>query len=114
MFGAYLSHPLEYTGGWSGSPSCFLFSATLGIKLPYHGRAPPTAAGGAPVGFFVDKQNIVFGNGDVVLDKDLLTGTCSLEGCYGVGLTPGSTEATCFLAGCAAFEIDDLEVFAIL
>jgi len=114
VFGAFLSHALEFAGGWSGSPACFLFSVTLATKLAYHGRTPPAAASGAPVAFYVDKQKLVFGNGDVVIGKDLYTGSCSLEQCYGMGLTPGSTEATCFLAGSAQFEIDDLEVFAVL
>ena len=113
-FGAYISHPLEYSGGWCGSPACFLFSTTLGIKLPYHGRNPPAAANGAPVAVYVDKQKLVLGNYDVVLNKDLTSGTCALEQCYGVGLALGSTEAGCFLAGRSDFEIDDLELFSVI
>ena len=116
VFGAYLSHPLEYSGAWSGSPACFLFSSTLSLKLPYHGRhvSEAQAATGSPTAFCVDRERMIFGNGDLVIDKDLLGGSSYLEQCYGTGLTPGSTEANCLLAGRAEFPITNLEVWTVM
>lgn len=86
------------------------------MKIPYQGRNVPESAqqSGSPAGFLVDKNSFVLGNGDLIIGGELLSGSSSLEQCYGIGLTPGSTEAACFMAGKAEFDIDEIEVWALM
>jgi hypothetical protein len=116
-FGAYLSTPLVLTGLWAGSPASFLFSSTLDIKIPYHGERVPNIDKPDPshcYGFYADIDQLVIGNGDLVIDQNLMNGSSELEGCYGVGMGAASHDAKHFLAGAQGFEIDDLEVWTIL
>ena len=111
-----MSHPLTPTSSWMGSPACFLFSSTFDIRLPYHGRRPPdsSAVGTAsPKAFFADHEYIEIGNGDLIIDQSLLSGTSEIEGCYGAGLAIGSREAKCFMAGRTEFIIDELELWSV-
>mgnify|MGYP006199078489 CR=1 FL=1 len=118
-FGAYLTHQLAATNAWTGSPSCFLFSSTLGLKLPYHARTASEAAQGAPVSptsplaYFVQADAIFIGNGDLSIDAELSSGSSELENFYGIGCTPRSPEALCMLAGTPVFNIDAVEVWSI-
>lgn len=114
VFGAYLSHSIHLTGGWSGGPACFLFSLTLDVKLSYHARNAPAEASGIPVAFLVERDQLSIGNGDLVLLSNLIEGYSEVEQCYGIGLAAGSMEAKAFLAGSPSFEIDELEVWAVL
>lgn len=116
VFGVYLSHPIEYAGGWRGGPACFIFSATLGVKIPYQARILSEDMGDAqaPVAFLIDRKQFVIGNGDLILSPRLNSGSCSLEHAFGIGLTPGSTESMCFLAGMAEFDVSRVEVFAVI
>jgi hypothetical protein len=59
-FGAYLTHQLAPTCAWTGSPSCFLFSATLGLKMPYHARTVATGAGTSGGGGGITQQQTPF------------------------------------------------------
>ena len=116
VFGAYLSHPIRVTGsGWSGSPSCFIYSTTLDLKFPYHARNPPVksqAMMDKPVAFKAERDKLTIGNGDIIIYEG---GLCEsrMENCYGVGLTYGSSEANCILAGTNEFAIDELEVWTV-
>ena len=118
-FGAYLTHQLAPTCAWTGSPSCFLFSSTLGLKLPYHARTAAEATQGAPVSpgsplaYFVQPDAIFIGNGDLSIDAELASGSSELENFYGVGCAPRSPEALCLLAGTPVFNIDAVEVWSI-
>ena len=133
-FGAYLTHQIAPTCSWAGSPSCFLFSATLGLKVPYHARtAGGLGSGGGggnnnnnngngnqqlspastPLAYFVQPDAIFIGNGDLSIDGELLTGSSELENYYGCGAGPRSPEALCLLAGTPVFNIDVLELWAV-
>ena len=116
VFGAYLSHPVHLTGVWSGSPSCFIFSSTLGMKFSYHGRYGPDESlndSGIPqtAGFYADLDKFLIGNGDIAISSDLASGTTNLERCYGVGLD--QQEAKLLLAGSDSFRIDIIEFWSI-
>lgn len=111
----YLSHPIVPTSAWTGSPACFLFSVTLGLRFPYHGRTvTPDENVQYPLALYVDRNHVFVGNGDLVIDDTLTNGSSELENCYGLsGLEPGSKESQCMLAGSALFTIDTLELWAI-
>lgn len=112
--GAYLNQAPVPTGAWSGSPACFLFSATLDLKFPYHGRKPP-ARGKTdfPCGFLVDMDHLEVGNGDLHIESSLTVAYSELEGCYGFGLSPRSEECVSALGGSSSFPIDILELWQI-
>jgi len=117
-FGAYLSHPLHLSGVWNGSPTCFIFSSTLGIKFSYHGRLSPRDAitdgeSRQASGFYADLENFFVGNGDIIISGDLKTGVSRLESSYGIGLERESLEAKCMLAGSEKFIIDAVEFWSI-
>ena len=140
IFGAYLSHPISLSGYWSGSPSSFLFSSTLGLKFPYHGHNMPdaedptygdnnnrdeSASGGRgggggenqsstqPAAFFADLDQFLIGYGDIVLNSNLTRGSTQLENCYGFGLDVECEEAKYLLAGSDKFAIDTIEFWSI-
>jgi len=119
-FGAYLTHQLAPTLSWTGSPSCFLFSASLGVKLPYHARTAGELGAGTqtpastPLAFYADPDSLFFGNGDLSLDGGLQNGSSEVENCYGCGLNPRSPEALCLLGGTPMFTIDTVEVWAVV
>jgi len=134
VLGAYLSHHIIPSANWSGSPSCFLFSITLDMKLPYHAREllkhrdnlNDSSYGGesgsnttssyvntTPLAFYAQPDIFYVGNGDLCIENDLLNGSSEIENCYGCGLMTPCKEACCFLAGSPFFTIDVLEVFAI-
>ena len=120
VFGAYLSHPLRVSEGkWVGAPTCFLFSVTLDLKLPYHARNLPEAAleqtpgkGASPVAFMCGRNELVIGNGDLIIKEGGL-GSSGIENCYGIGLNFGSSESECLLAGQGEFPIDEVECWMI-
>ena len=75
-FGAYLSAALQLNGIWNGSPSSFLFSLTLDLRLPYHGQSVPNLNKPDPshtYAFYADVDQLVIGNGDLVLNQVRLT-----------------------------------------
>jgi len=117
IFGVYANQTLlpSDDGKWSGSPSCFIFSVTFDLKLPYHGRNPPGAKGKVdhPCAFIAGANTLLFGNGDICLDSGLETGSSHLEGCFGLGLPKTSHATSTLLAGVSDFTIDQLEVWQI-
>ena len=38
VFGAYITTQWRHDGVRFGNPKCFMFSSTLDLKFPYHGR----------------------------------------------------------------------------
>lgn len=117
------------SANWSGSPSCFLFSITLDLKLPYHARellkdrdnnksknndlTSLNYINSTPLAFYAQPDTFYIGNGDLCLENNLLSGSSEIENCYGCGLVISSAESCCLLAGTPFFPIDVLEVFAV-
>lgn len=125
-FGVYLSHAPVPTCSWAGSPSCFLFSLTLDLKIPFHARHSIVKTGSTPghanseasalqepAAMFVQPDKLFVGNGDFTLDASLETGSSELENCYGLGMETQSVEAMCLLAGTPIFTVDELEVWSL-
>lgn len=113
VFGAYLSHSIVPSTQWAGSPSCFLFNLTQGIKLPYHARNAADVGGDSPLAFLMQEDRMYIGYGDMSINADLLTGSSELENCYGLGMSQGTPETLCLLAGSPVFEIETLEVWDV-
>ena len=123
------------SANWSGSPSCFLFSITFDLKLPYHARelfkdrdnsggnnnnnnnndllTTSSYINSTPLAFYAQPDTFFIGNGDLCLENVLLTCSSEIEYCYGCGLVIPSAESCCLLAGTPFFTIDVLEVFAV-
>lgn len=117
IFGAYLSHPVAPSDSWAGSPACYLFSVTVDIKLPYHARAAASQEFSdvtSPLAYFLQNDSIFIGNGDLSIDENIRGGSSELENCYGVGMELKSHEAFCMLAGSPLFDVDELEVWAVV
>ena len=115
-FGCYLSHPIHLNGLWAGFPTCFIYSATLGLKLPYHGHESPIVpelANTTQAGFYADLDQLLIGNGDIAINSDLSSGSSNLERCYGVGLSPQDWHSKVLLAGSEFFNIDCIEIWSI-
>ena len=108
---------MHLSGDWSGSPSCFIFSSTLGIKFSYHGRHGPELLADndqiGTAGFYADLDQFLIGNGDIAIDRNLATGSSNLENCYGIGLDRGSQEAKIMMAGSPHFDIDAVEFWLV-
>lgn len=115
-FGAYVSQGISNSSKWIGSPSCFLFSASLDLKFTYNGKNPPvnTKTNQVSFGCFGDSEHLEFGNGDLYIESDLMTGHSEVEGCYGIGIDRDDALVTELLAGRSPFGIDELEVWLIL
>lgn len=114
MIGSYLSQAIIPVNAWAGSPSCFLFSCSLNLKVPYHAR---TAASldecQGPFAFFAQSDYLFIGDGDLTIDEELKYGSSELENCYGLGLERSSREALCVMAGRPLFGIEHLELWSI-
>jgi histidine ammonia-lyase len=96
--------------------------------VPYHARTAAEVAGtslgmpgskraisaNSPLAFFVQPDAIFIGNGDLSIDGELLSGSSELENFYGCNITPRSPEALCLLAGTPVFNIDVLELWAVV
>lgn len=108
-FGGYLNQPINLTNGWTGSASCFLFSLSLDLKFPYQSKLKDEEM----KVFFGQWEKISIGDGDIVLNQNLETGSSSLENSFGIGLKKGDSQTKCLLAGDFEFTIDALEVWTI-
>ncbi len=113
-FGAYLSNAPVPTSAWMGSPSCFLFSLTLNLKIPYTARHLLGESIQEPMALFAHGDRIFIGNGDLSIDSKFSSGTSELENSYGVGLGQHSNEAMCTLAGTPVFPIHEFELWSLL
>jgi hypothetical protein len=116
VFGAFLSHPLRDNSMGTGSPSCFIFSTTLDLKIAFHGKFPARATSSAPPAYVASENRIEFGNKDLCILSSggvISGGSSDLEGCYGLGLSRNSVNSKCFLAGSPQFPIDLLELWVI-
>ena len=98
-----------------GSPSCFIFSLTLDLKIPFHARQILGETNlQEPMALFCHGDRIFIGNGDLSIDDKLMSGSSELENSYGLGMEAHSTEAMCLLAGSPVFPISDIELWTII
>lgn len=109
-FGAYLNQAVTLTNGWTGSATCFLYSLTLDLKIPYQSKLKDEEM----KIFFGQWEKISMGDGDLVINQNLETGSSSLENSFGIGLKKDDYETQCLLAGGQQFTIDALEVWAVV
>ena len=91
----------------------------MDLRFPYHGKCTPPSFDevGSHASYhclYADVKQLVFGNGDLVIQEDLRTGSSELEGSYGVGLTRGSLGSQALLAGGPDFHIDALELYGVM
>jgi hypothetical protein len=124
VFGAYASSAWRMDEKPHGTPSSFLFSLTLDLKIPYvgrtrdlerekqdheEGRETPHES------MLAGQDYIMFGAGaDLVLHGDLTECESTIEGSYGFGMEKGGKDAKCLLAGTPVFPIDSIEIFEII
>ena len=115
-FGIYLSHSISHAETWVGSPASFIFSITLDLKFPYHGKQPPRnrSKGNLPSVLFCGSDHFEAGNGDFYINESLTIGSSELEGCFGVGITRGSEINSQILAGTNNFHINHLEMWLVV
>jgi len=119
LFGAYVTHRWRLDGERFGSPKCFLFSVTLDLKFPYHGRQKDTQTdtqpGMAPEHDCVRASSslIQLGLRDLLISQDFDACSSELEYSYGVGLKPGSKEAASMLCGSSLFSIAQVEAWSV-
>jgi hypothetical protein len=123
IFGGYASDPWRNDESRFGNPKCFLFSITLDLKFPYHGRQKDGQSSIAGMGGQWGRTQhdclsggpdyLQFGIRDLCLRGDLRGCTSELEFSYGVGLVPGSDDAKSILAGGTLFVADEVEAWQI-
>jgi len=126
VFGGYADEPWRDDGNSFGRAKCFLFSSTMDIKIPFHGKKtlePPLKPDDeeefddySSPKFCVLKSSpsqMQFGVRDLVLRDKLTACSSDLEYSFGVGLRAGSEEAGTLLAGSSAFVVDELELWAL-
>jgi hypothetical protein len=131
-FGVYLTQAPLPTAVWNGNPQCYLFSLSLNLKLPFHGRSANTVSLTnddemtnhalsllqEPHGFFGTNEMLMIGDNDLVIDSKLMNGRSEIEMSYGIGLSKrqnaGSVDLSkTLLAGSTTFPISDLEVWTV-
>ena len=108
-FGAYLNQTINLSNGWTGSATCFLYSLTLDLKIPYQSKLKDDEM----KIFFGQWEKVSIGDGDLILDQTLESGSSNLENSFGIGLKKGDYETQSLLAGSTQFTIDALEVWAV-
>ena len=97
----------------SHAQKSFLFSLTLDIKIPYHGRTTASPGGDDKVQI-LGSDYMMFGpNGDLEIGEEFQVCRSNLEQSYGCGMKMGSASCLMLLAGCEQFEIDAMEIFEI-
>ena len=108
-FGGYLNQTINLSNGWTGSATCFLYSLTLDLKIPYQSKLKDDEM----KIFFGQWEKVSVGDGDLVLDQTLESGSSSIENSFGIGLKKSDYETQSLLAGSSQFTIDALEVWAV-
>jgi hypothetical protein len=63
---------------------------------------------------FAQSEYLFVGNGDLTIDASLSLARSELENSFGLGLEPGSLEASCLLGGAGCFVIDKVELWAVV
>ncbi len=114
-FGMYLSHSISPPENWVGNPASFIFSITLSLKIPYHGKIPPSGRerGSLPSVLYCGHDHLSVGNGDLYIAEDLALCSSELEGCFGVGISRGNEINMNLLAGMANFRLSHFELWLI-
>jgi len=120
VFGGYATDQWRFDGGRGGNPKGFLYSVTLDMKIPYHGRQKDSQSGAMGGGagrkhdcMWSGLDFMGFGIKDLCLRGDFRMCTSEIEHSYSVGLDMGSTEAKCFLAGSSVWVADEIEVWSV-
>ena len=108
-FGGYLNQSISLSNGWTGSASCFLYSLTLDLKIPYQSKLQ----GGEMKVYFGEWEKVSIGDGDLILNQSLEFGSSHIENSFGIGLNKTDSQCLCLLAGAGEFTIDALECWAI-
>ena len=132
VFGGYANEPWRSDGTTFGNSKCFLFSISLDIKIPFHGRntlAPtvkpennddeeesvmsqqklPTYAT-----LKSDEKSFQFGVYDLVISNDFKTCSSNLEYTFGCGLQREGSDAKTLLAGSESFQIEEIELWGVI
>jgi hypothetical protein len=112
------------TATWSGNPQSFIFSLTFNLKLPFHGRNVVSLTNNEdmiansmlqePMAFFGTNEQLMIGNGDLVLDTKLMHASSEVEMSYGIGLPSNQALVQkALLGGSTHFQISDVEVWTV-
>ncbi len=119
IFGGYATDQWKFDGSRGGNPKGFLFSVTLDMKIPYHGRQKDSQSGvmGGSSGHRHDcmwsgADFMSFGIKDLCLRGDFRMCTSEVEYSYSVGVDLGSIEAKSHLPGSNVFVADEIEVWS--
>ena len=102
-----------------GNPKCFLFSLSLDLKIPYHGRhkLPSSDTTGSRQSHHdcqcAGPDYVQFGSKDLCLKGDFSACTSELEYSYGIGLVKDGEHAKSLLAGASVFKADQVEAWAL-
>jgi len=120
VFGGYATDPWQFDGNRAGNPKGFIFSLTLDVKIPYHGRQKDgqSSVMGSNSGRSHDcmwsgPDFLSFGIKDLVLRGDFRVCSSEIEHSYSIGCDIGSLEARSFLAGSSVFVADEIEVWSV-
>ena len=127
LFGGFASDQWQFEGDRFGTPKSFLFSLTLDVKVPFHGRRkdaesklfPADGRGGVQHDCLRgeadhDDASLRWGLHDLVLHGDLSRCSSEIEFSYGFGLPADSNEAKALLAGASVFAVDSMEVWSVV
>lgn len=106
VFGGFAAAKWNKNGQPFGEgSSSFLFSLSQDAFIPYKPRTPDSCQ------LYATEDSLTFGKYDLILTDDFDRCSAIIENSYGIGFTPGSTEAKTFLAGEPVFRADIVEVW---
>ena len=131
VFGGYANEPWRTDGTTFGNSKCFLFSISLDIKIPFHGRntlAPTVKPESNDEEESVmsqqklpsyatlksDEKSFQFGVYDLIISNDFKTCSSNLEYTFGCGLQREGGDAKTLLAGSESFQIEEIELWGVM
>ena len=120
IFGGYATDQWNFNNERCGNPKGFLFSVTLDVKIPYHGRQKDAKSGVISGGGgrrhdcqWSGPDFLSFGIKDLTLRGDFRMCSSEIEHSYSLGVEIGSMESRCLLAGSSVFVADEVEVWSV-